>query len=103
MGGYISNVVTRIFRFGPLARTSYAPPALDTTNSPSERISIPRARFTERMDALFIATIQATEEAITNAMIAAETMTGADYWRSNAIPHDQLQNVLRMHDRLGQH
>ena len=53
----------------------------------------------ERIDALFTATIQATEKAITNAMIAAETMTGADYWRSYAIPHDQLQNVLRKHDR----
>jgi L-aminopeptidase/D-esterase-like protein len=57
----------------------------------------------QRIDALFTATIQATEEAITNAMIAAETMTGADYWRSYAIPHDQLQNVLRKHDRLGPH
>src|ERR1700737_2924629 len=45
MGGYISNVGTRNFRFGPLARTSYASPALDTTNSQSERISILRARY----------------------------------------------------------
>jgi len=37
-----------------------------------------------RIDALFTATVQTTEEAITNAMIAAETMTGADYWRSYA-------------------
>jgi L-aminopeptidase/D-esterase-like protein len=53
-----------------------------------------------RIYVLFTATIQATEEAITNAMIAAETMTGADYWRSYAIPHDQLQDVLRKHNRL---
>jgi D-aminopeptidase len=53
-----------------------------------------------RIDALFTATVQATEEAITNAMIAAETMTGADYWRSYAIPHDQLRMVLRKHNRL---
>jgi len=53
-----------------------------------------------RIDVLFTATVQATEEAITNAMIAAETMTGADYWRSYAIPHDQLQVVLRKHKRL---
>ncbi len=52
------------------------------------------------IDALFTATIQAVEESVTNAMIAAETMTGADYWRSYAIPHDQLVAVLRKHNRL---
>jgi D-aminopeptidase len=56
--------------------------------------------ISERMDPLFLATIQATEEAITNAMVAAETMTGADYWRVYAIPHDQLREVLRKHGRL---
>jgi L-aminopeptidase/D-esterase-like protein len=53
-----------------------------------------------RIDPLFTATAQASEEAITNAMIAAETMTGADYWRSFAIPHDQLRAVLRKYNRL---
>src|SRR5262245_3307579 len=52
------------------------------------------------MDPLFQATVQATEEAIINAMVGAETMTGADYWRFFAIPHDQLQAVLRRHGRL---
>ena len=54
----------------------------------------------DRIDPLFLATIQATEESVTNALIAAETMTGADYWRSYAIPHDQLREILRKHDRL---
>jgi L-aminopeptidase/D-esterase-like protein len=49
---------------------------------------------------LFLATVQATEEAIVNALVAAETMTGADYWRFFGIPHDQLQAVLRRHGRL---
>jgi L-aminopeptidase/D-esterase-like protein len=53
-----------------------------------------------RIDPLFTATVQATEEAITNAMIAAETMTGADYWRSYAIPHDQLRAILKKYNRL---
>ena len=53
-----------------------------------------------RMDPLFLATVQATEEAVDNAMIAAETMTGADYWRSYAIPHKELQDVLRKHNVL---
>jgi L-aminopeptidase/D-esterase-like protein len=53
-----------------------------------------------RIDPLFLATVQATEEAITNAMIGAETMTGADYWRSYAIPHDQLRAILKKYNRL---
>jgi D-aminopeptidase len=52
------------------------------------------------LDPLFLATVQATEEAIVNALVAAETMTGADYWRFFGIPHDQLQAVLRRHGRL---
>ena len=56
--------------------------------------------ISERMNPLFLATIQATEEAITNAMITAETMTGADYWRTYAIPHEQLREILRKHGRL---
>ncbi|HVN77602.1 MAG TPA: P1 family peptidase, partial [Terriglobia bacterium] len=52
------------------------------------------------MDPLFTATVEATEEAILNAMLAAETMTGADYWRSYAIPHDQLRAILDKHGRL---
>ena len=53
-----------------------------------------------RMDALFAATIQATEEAITNAMLAAETMTGADDVRAYALPHDRLREILRKYNRL---
>jgi L-aminopeptidase/D-esterase-like protein len=52
------------------------------------------------MDPLFAATVEATEEAILNAMLAAETMTGADYWRFYALPHAELQEVLRKHGRL---
>jgi len=54
----------------------------------------------DRIDALFLAAIQATEEAVDNALIAAETMTGSDYWSSYAIPHDQLRKILRDHKRL---
>ena len=46
------------------------------------------------------ATVQATEEAIINAMLAAETMTGVDYLRAPAIPHVRLQEVMRKYNRL---
>ena len=44
----------------------------------------------ESIDPLFIATIEATEESIVNAMLAAETMTGADGVRVHALPHHRL-------------
>jgi L-aminopeptidase/D-esterase-like protein len=53
----------------------------------------------ERLDPLFTATVQATEEAVTNAMLAAETMTGADNIRATALPHDRLIEILRKYNR----
>ena len=53
-----------------------------------------------RMNALFYATAQATEEAILNAMLAAETMTGADGLRIYALPHDRLMQALRKYGRI---
>ncbi|MCH7491439.1 MAG: P1 family peptidase, partial [Gemmatimonadetes bacterium] len=48
----------------------------------------------------FRATVEATEEAIINAMIAAETMVGRDGNRSEAIPHDRLRELLGAYNRL---
>ena len=53
-----------------------------------------------RMDPLFEATVQATEEAIVNALVAAESMTGADNHTAVALPHDRLQQVMRKYNRL---
>jgi D-aminopeptidase len=53
-----------------------------------------------RINPLFYATVQATEEAITNAMVAAETMTGADWFRVHALPHDRLREALVKYNRL---
>ena len=54
----------------------------------------------DRINALFYATVQATEEAILNAMLAAKTMTGADGLRVHALPHDRLLAALRKYGRL---
>jgi D-aminopeptidase len=43
-----------------------------------------------KMDPLFTDVVQATEESVINALVAARTMAGADYWVVPAIPHDQL-------------
>ena len=52
------------------------------------------------MDPLFSATVQATEEAIVNAMVAAETMTGANGITVRALPHDELRRALEKYKRL---
>lgn len=53
----------------------------------------------DAMNPLFEATVQATEEAIINALVAAETMRGADNHRVIALPHDRLQQVLKKYNR----
>ncbi len=51
-------------------------------------------------DPIYEATVQATEEAIINAMLAAETMTGVDHLRAPAISHDRLREVMKKYNRL---
>jgi L-aminopeptidase/D-esterase-like protein len=54
----------------------------------------------DQMSRLFLMTVQATEEAIVNALVAAKTMTGINGNTSHAIPHDRLQEALRKYNRL---
>jgi L-aminopeptidase/D-esterase-like protein len=56
----------------------------------------------DMMDPFFEATVQATEEAIVNALVAAETMVGRDGNRVNALPHDRLRAVLKKYNRLAE-
>jgi L-aminopeptidase/D-esterase-like protein len=53
-----------------------------------------------QMDSLFEATVQATEEAVVNAMIAAKTMTGINGHTVEELPHDRLREVLKKYNRL---
>jgi len=55
----------------------------------------------DRLDPLFAATVEATEEAIVNALVAAETMTGVDSHTAVALSHDRLREILRKYNRLG--
>lgn len=54
----------------------------------------------ERINPLFEATVQATEEAVVNAMIAAKTMMGINGNTVEAIPHDRLREVMKKYNRL---
>ncbi len=48
----------------------------------------------DRLNPVFEAVVQATEEAIVNALVAAETMTGADGFRVYELPHDRLRELM---------
>jgi L-aminopeptidase/D-esterase-like protein len=54
----------------------------------------------EAIDPVFEAAVQATEEAIVNAMVGAETMTGKDGHTVTALPHDRLRDTLKKYNRL---
>ena len=54
----------------------------------------------EEISAIFDGTAWATEEAIINALVAAETMTGADNRRVERLPHDRLRAALAKYNRV---
>ena len=54
----------------------------------------------DSLNPIFLATVQATEEAVVNAMVAAETMKGINDHEVIALPHDRLREVLRKYNRL---
>ena len=53
-----------------------------------------------RISPLFYATVQATEAAITNALLAADTMTGIDDFRVYGMPADRVLAAMRKYGRL---
>jgi D-aminopeptidase len=54
----------------------------------------------EQIGPLFEATVYATEEAIVNALVAADTMVGADVHRVEGLPHERLREILKKYNRL---
>jgi D-aminopeptidase len=54
----------------------------------------------DRIDPLFQATIDATEEAVVNAMLAARTMTGVDGIRVFGLPGDRVVGALKKYNRM---
>ncbi|HET6797917.1 MAG TPA: P1 family peptidase [Gemmatimonadales bacterium] len=72
----------------------------NTGRADSSGVSTVQMLDDERIDPIYEATVQATEEAIINALLAAKTMTGADYLRVPALPHDRLKEVLQRYGRL---
>jgi L-aminopeptidase/D-esterase-like protein len=69
--------------------------AADSKGTPS-LVMLPN----DRIDPLFRATIDATEEAVVNAMLAAQTMTGADGIRVFGLPGDRVVAALKKYNRM---
>ena len=90
-GGYGSNGSGDIF----IAFSTANPDAFD-------RESVEAVSFlaNDTISPLFEATVQAVEESIINALIAAETMEGINGNKSYAIPHDLLVQVLEKYNRI---
>jgi D-aminopeptidase len=91
MGGLGSNSSGDIY----VAFSTANPSAAATTGHPTATF-IPN----EEITTVFEATVQATEESIVNALVAAETMTGANDERVYALPHDRLRAALQKFNRL---
>ena len=106
----LKRVATRaslgVGRIGGLGETSSGDIFL--AFSTANRVPLSRPDTLNRFEALpddllnpiYAAVVEATEEAILNAMLAAETMTGADGFRVHALPGDVLLNALRKYGRL---
>lgn len=54
----------------------------------------------DSLDPIFLATVQATEEAVVNAMVAADTMVGINNRTVIGLPHDRVRDILRKYNRL---
>jgi L-aminopeptidase/D-esterase-like protein len=79
--------------------------AFSTANSSASSATKPvdvKMLPNDSLDPVLAATVEATEEAVINAMIAAESMTGIDNHHVTALPHDQLKAVLKKYNRLNQ-
>jgi D-aminopeptidase len=75
---------------------STANPGAASSKGPHQITMMPN----EQMNPIFLATVQATEEAVVNAMVAAETMSGINNFTVIALPHDKLREVLKKYNRL---
>jgi L-aminopeptidase/D-esterase-like protein len=91
LGGTASNGSGDIF-----IAFSTANPGAAAETGPTPLTWLPNGDLTP----FFEATVDATEEAIVNALLAAETMTGIDGNTAYALPADQLRTILKKYNRL---
>jgi len=90
-GGFGGNSSGDIFVAFSTANPATSKPGSNSDTSVVRVAMLPNDRITP----LFYATAQATEAAIVNALLAAETMTGADDFRVYALPRERLLTAMR--------
>jgi D-aminopeptidase len=96
-GSYSGDGSGDIFLAFSTANPGAVSPKSDQPNNLHPLTMLPN----DALDPIFLATVQATEEAVINAMVAAETMKGIDDHEVIALPHDRLREVLKKYNRLG--
>jgi D-aminopeptidase len=75
---------------------STANPGAFSSKSARPLIMLPN----DQINPVFLATVQATEESVVNAMIAAETLTGVNGHTVIALPHDRLRELMKKYNRV---
>jgi L-aminopeptidase/D-esterase-like protein len=95
-GSYSGDGSGDIFLAFSTANPGAVSPKSDQPNNTHQLTMLPN----DSLDPIFLATVQATEEAVVNAMVAAETMKGIDDHEVIALPHDRLREVLKKYNRL---
>jgi len=97
VGGYASHGSGDIFAAFATGNRNLSTPASET----AERQLTAPARLVvdDAITPLLLATVEAVEEAIVNALVAAETMVGRDGITAHALPHGRLVEVMRRYGR----
>ena len=97
MGGFASTSSGDLMLCFATGNRGLPPPEVEVAldGVASVRMLVDRA-----LDPLFEAAVEATEEAIVNALFAAETMTGRDGITAHALPHDRVVEIMRRYGRL---
>jgi D-aminopeptidase len=72
----------------------------DVSHTPTNGVVNVAMLPNDAMNPLFEAAVQATEEAIINALVAAEPMTGQGNHRADALPHAEVRRLLAKYGRL---
>jgi D-aminopeptidase len=93
---------------GSMAHNGSGELLLAFSNAPANRVALDNEAVLlhetrlsdEWIDPVFDMTVETTTEAVLNAMVAAETMTGRDSHTVYALPHDRLRDIMRRHRRL---
>lgn len=79
--------------------------ALSTANEGAfkrEGVSTVESLANDQISPVFEALVEAVEEAVVNAMVAAETLEGINGNKAYAIPHEKLREIMRKYNRLNE-